>query len=185
MKIPFFITVLLFAYGLSYAQQTSLKGNIYDDETGEAIIYANVILDEGKSNTSSDLQGFFTFANIEPGMHILKVSYLGYETFEKQIEIKSGQSHFEKVLLKPEGFKLQSVDISAQKQQRKTETQISKIQISQKQLKALPSIGGEADIVQYLQVMPGIISTGDQGGQLYIRGALLSKIKLLLMDLLL
>ena len=34
----------------------------------------------------------------------------------------------------------------------------------------LPSTGGEADIAQYLQVLPGVISTGDQGGQIYIRG---------------
>ena len=33
-----------------------------------------------------------------------------------------------------------------------------------------PSIGGEADLAQYLQVVPGVIFTGDQGGQLYIRG---------------
>ncbi|MFN3939458.1 MAG: TonB-dependent receptor plug domain-containing protein, partial [Chitinophagales bacterium] len=34
----------------------------------------------------------------------------------------------------------------------------------------LPSIGGEPDLAQYLQVLPGVIFTGDQGGQLYIRG---------------
>ncbi len=42
--------------------------------------------------------------------------------------------------------------------------------ITPKELKILPSIGGEPDIAQFLQVMPGVISTGDQGGQLYIRG---------------
>jgi hypothetical protein len=32
------------------------------------------------------------------------------------------------------------------------------------------AVGGESDIAQYLQVLPGVISTGDQGGQIYIRG---------------
>ena len=77
---------------------------------------------------------------------------------------------YQKLLLKTEGVKLQSIDITANKQRRTTETQISKIQVSPKQLKALPSVGGVSDIVQYLQVMPGIISTGDQGGQIFIRG---------------
>ena len=31
-------------------------------------------------------------------------------------------------------------------------------------------IGGTPDLAQYLQVLPGVIFTGDQGGQLYIRG---------------
>jgi hypothetical protein len=39
-----------------------------------------------------------------------------------------------------------------------------------KQIERMPAIGGEADLAQYLQVVPGVIFTGDQGGQLYIRG---------------
>ena len=34
----------------------------------------------------------------------------------------------------------------------------------------MPSVGGEPDLAQYLQVIPGITFTGDQGGQIYIRG---------------
>lgn len=34
----------------------------------------------------------------------------------------------------------------------------------------MPAIGGQPDFAQYLQVLPGVISTGDQGGQLYVRG---------------
>ena len=37
-------------------------------------------------------------------------------------------------------------------------------------MKKIPSFGGQPDLVQALQVLPGFISTGDQGGQLYIRG---------------
>jgi len=37
-------------------------------------------------------------------------------------------------------------------------------------LKRIPSFGGQPDLVQALQVLPGFVSTGDQGGQLYIRG---------------
>jgi hypothetical protein len=43
----------------------------------------------------------------------------------------------------------------------------------------LPSIG-EPDIAQYLQVLPGVVFTGDQGGQLYIRGGLPVQNKVLL-----
>ncbi|MFK5975436.1 MAG: TonB-dependent receptor, partial [Sulfurovum sp.] len=46
----------------------------------------------------------------------------------------------------------------------------SVINISPQQMKKLPSIGGEPDFAQYLQILPGVVSSGDQGGQLYIRG---------------
>jgi outer membrane receptor protein involved in Fe transport len=42
--------------------------------------------------------------------------------------------------------------------------------ITPKEIDKLPSIGGEPDIAQYMQVLPGVVFTGDQGGQLYIRG---------------
>src|SRR5690606_13999774 len=47
---------------------------------------------------------------------------------------------------------------------------MSVVKISPKEIKQLPTIGGEADLAQYLQVLPGVVFTGDQGGQLYIRG---------------
>lgn len=152
------------------AQSGSIRGNVYDKETGEAIIYGNISLLNSAYKTTTDLDGFFTFPNIKVGIYTLQLTYLGYKPFEKTIEIKGGKLIYEKILLESEGILLKSVDITAQKEIRKSETQISKLEISQKQLKALPAIGGEADIVQYLQVVPGIISTGDQGGQLYIRG---------------
>ena len=42
--------------------------------------------------------------------------------------------------------------------------------ITPKDLEMIPTIGGEADLAQYLQIVPGVVFTGDQGGQLYIRG---------------
>ena len=47
-------------------------------------------------------------------------------------------------------------------------------------MKKLPSAGGEPDIAQMLQVTPGVIFTGDQGGQLYIRGGAPSQTGILL-----
>ncbi|GIS08284.1 MAG: hypothetical protein CM15mP112_03960 [Flavobacteriales bacterium] len=48
-------------------------------------------------------------------------------------------------------------------------------------MKIIPSIGGEPDLAQYMQIIPGVVFTGDQGGQLYIRGGSQSKIKFSLM----
>ena len=52
----------------------------------------------------------------------------------------------------------------------KTEVKVATIKISKKDLEMVPTIGGEPDLAQYMQVIPGVVFTGDQGGQLYIRG---------------
>lgn len=169
-------TIILFvftiiAFGQIIAQTGTIRGNVLEKETGEPIIYGNIILLDENSNTTTDLDGFFSLTKIPVGKHILKISYIGYKPYELEFEIKkAGNIVYKKIFIETEGIKLKSVDITAQKSRRKSETRISKLEISQKQLKAMPSIGGEADIIQYLQVVPGIISTGDQGGQLYIRG---------------
>ena len=62
------------------------------------------------------------------------------------------------------------VDISAERKARETETQVSTYHITQTDMKSIPTIGGQPDVAQYLQVLPGVVFTGDQGGQLYIEG---------------
>ncbi len=72
--------------------------------------------------------------------------------------------------IKLTGIALGSVTISSKTQQKIEEVNISTTIITPVQIKRLPSVGGEPDLAQYLQVLPGVIFTGDQGGQLYIRG---------------
>ena len=52
----------------------------------------------------------------------------------------------------------------------KTEVKVASIKITNKDLQIIPTIGGEPDLAQYMQVIPGVVFTGDQGGQLYIWG---------------
>ncbi len=62
------------------------------------------------------------------------------------------------------------VTISAEKQEAQTTVQMSVAKLTPKEIKKMPAIGGDPDLAQYLQVLPGVVFTGDQGGQLYIRG---------------
>ena len=66
--------------------------------------------------------------------------------------------------------KLNEVRISAERSEMKTEVKAAAIKITKQDMEMIPSIGGEPDLAQYMQVIPGVVFTGDQGGQLYIRG---------------
>ena len=73
--------------------------------------------------------------------------------------------------LKPSAQMLKAVEITDSKaEERRVQTQVSVEKLTASQIQQMPSIGGTADIAQYMQVLPGVNSTGDQGGQLYIRG---------------
>lgn len=161
--------VLITALSLS-AQEGRIKGNVYDATTGEPIIYGNITVEGTQLGANTDLNGFFTIAKVPAGNQTLKASYLGYDSLVVDVVVTENKTILQNFYMQSGGITINTVDISAQREQARTEVQISKIQVSKKRIKALPSTGADADIVQYLQIIPGVISTGDQGGQLYIRG---------------
>ena len=148
----------------------SIRGHVYDQADGLEIGFATVQVDGTTMGSITDENGFFNITDIPIGEKTLTVSFIGYEDVIVPIEVKKNKINYYKVELPRGGITLGVVDISAERQQAKTEVRISKLKVSKKLIKALPSTGGEADILQYLQVVPGIISTGDQGGQIFIRG---------------
>ena len=160
----------MFLYISMEAQNGTVRGNVYEKETGNPVIYGTVHIQGSKFSSMTDLDGFYTINNVPPGEYKLVATYVGLDSAEVVVQIKKGGVAYQAIYMAESGVSLSEISVSAERQQARTTVSISQIAVSQKQIKALPSVGGEADIVQYLQVIPGIISTGDQGGQIYIRG---------------
>lgn len=110
------------------------------------------------------------FTDIPVGGYNLEAFFIGYDTIRSVVTLEQGQVKYLKLLMTEGSIQLNTISVSASKEQRRNEVNVSRITITPQQIKSLPSTGGEADIAQYLMVLPGIISTGDQGGQIYIRG---------------
>ena len=168
-NIVAFFAAFMFS-AIAFAQTGNIRGHVYDEATGEPVIFANVVVDGTTHGTNSNETGLFTLTAVPVGTYNLKVSYIGYEDKMVEVEFKENSINYYKINITASGINLGVVDISAERQVARTEVRVSEIQVSKKEIKALPSTGGDADILQYLQVLPGVISTGDQGGQLYIRG---------------
>ncbi len=155
---------------VSFAQNTGdLRGNVFDKDSGEPVMFGNVLLQGTSFGTNTDENGFFSFSDIPVGEYNLVTTYVGYDSVSVTVNIVGGSITYQRVDLSS-GINLGVVDVSARKQRSKSSVQISTVSVTPAQIRSLPSTGGEADIAQYLPVLPGIIFTGDQGGQLYIRG---------------
>ncbi len=153
-----------------FAQTGIIRGFVYDSKTGEPVIFTNVFLDGTSYGISTDVNGYYTLSKLPAGKYQLTVYTLGYDRFQEAVEVVEGKIITKKILLNPGAKEIGTVEISAERQEAKTDVKMSVTKITPKDIKALPSIGGEPDIAQYLQVVPGVIFTGDQGGQLYVRG---------------
>lgn len=162
------------------AQTGTIRGNVFDQNSGEPIIYGNVLLEGTSLGATTDLDGFFSLANVPIGNYNLVVTYLGYDSTAVAITIEEGGIAYEQIYLQEAAVELTSINISAEREQARSDVQVSKLTVTAEQIRSLPSTGGVADIAQYLPVLPGIIVSGDQGGQLYIRGGAPIQNKILL-----
>jgi len=167
--IIFIILFLLFPVFL-IAQESTVRGFIYEEETGEPAIFSNVYLKGTTLGASADNNGYFLISRIPPGNYNLIVTYLGYDTVQMPVQLKPDQVFDQNFSLKKSSVNLETVTINAERIDARTETQTSVVKITPKEIKQIPSVGGQADFAQYLQVVPGVIFTGDQGGQFYVRG---------------
>lgn len=157
----------------------SLKGFVYNKSNGEAVISSNVYFLGTTIGASTDLNGFFSITRIPPGTYKLVITNLDFDTITETISIKAGDILTKKYYAVKGGINLKEVEVTTEKTEKLENTQVSVQKIDPVIISKLPSIG-EPDIAQYLQVIPGVVFTGDQGGQLYIRGGLPVQNKVLL-----
>lgn len=167
LRLHLFLLVLLPLYTLS--QNASVRGFVYEKESGEPVIFTNVYLKGTTHGASTDVNGYFTISQIPAGDYTLIVTYLGFDTISEAVSLKPGQILNKRLFMTKSAVQLKTFEVSAEKQEALTETKTSVVKITPKQISSIPSIG-TPDLAQYLQVLPGIIFTGDQGGQLYVRG---------------
>ncbi|MBT4930950.1 MAG: TonB-dependent receptor [Flavobacteriales bacterium] len=151
-------------------QNATVRGFVYDKLSGEPIIFTNVYLKGTQHGTSTDVNGYYSISKIPPGSYTLTVNSLGYEQIDEDISLRKAQILSKKLFISPQAKVLSTFDVSADKAEARNQVKMSVQKITPKEIEKMPSIGGEPDIAQYMQVLPGVVFTGDQGGQLYIRG---------------
>lgn len=161
---------LFLVAGSSLWAQGTVRGNVYDKASGEPIIYGTVRLDGTTTGVNTDIDGFFSMTNVPAGTYNLVITYVGYDSTAVEVKVVDNGITYKSIYLDNAGIELETVQVSAEREKARNEVKVSVVTVTPKQIKSLPSTGGEPDIAQYLPVLPGVIFTGDQGGQLYIRG---------------
>jgi hypothetical protein len=170
----FLTLVLIFVAGtaMGQSQTGTIRGFVYLKSSGEAEPYVNVYLNEGGTyGASTDVNGFFTISKVPIGKHTLHVKSIGYDEISLSVEItKKGHILNKKLFLKGSSVQLNTFTVDAERTEAQTTVKVSVITATPTIIGYVPTVGGDADIATYMQTLPGVVFTGDQGGQLYIRG---------------
>lgn len=154
------------------AQNIVIRGVVSDYQTGEPLEAATIILknisNEIVKGTTSDGNGFYQLNGIDTGKYIFTVRYLGYQTSADTLEvIDSDQNIVKHVRLVLKSEKIDDLTVLDSKV---VDLEPGQTSIRPEDLKIAPTPAGSADLTSYIQTQPGVVATGDRGGQLFVRG---------------
>ena len=106
MTRPLLLFVCLIAGALPLAAQT-LTGRVTDENTGEALPFASIYLQQTGSGATTNAEGRYELS-LRPGRNTLVFQYLGYQT--QVIEVESGRGSMD-VRMLPEALNLEEVQV--------------------------------------------------------------------------
>lgn len=170
MKKNILLYFFIFSTVIVYGQTGSVRGFVYEKSNGEPVIFTNVYLKGTTYGGATDVNGFYNITKIKPGNYTLTITYVGYDTLQIPVTVSANRIVNKTLHVKESSIKLDEFVVSAERQDMQKSVKVSVTKVTPKQIAKLPSVGAEPDLAQFLQVVPGVIFTGDQGGQLYIRG---------------
>lgn len=168
MKIKFYFSLLLLLSSFDICSQTyTISGYVIDKSSGEHLSNANVYDLITKRGTTTNEYGYFSISLSSDTVN-LSISFVGYSSFSSvfylkedvklNIQLESNQTLGEVLII---DNKVDDIIKS---------TQMSIIEIPISQIKSLPVLLGEADILKSLQLMPGVKSGEEASSGLYVRG---------------
>ena len=151
----------------SFAQTYTISGHIADESSGEQLMGATVWCADQSVGAGTNTFGFYSLTLVE-GMYDLVVSFTGYAP--RKFEINLNQDIKFDIALSP-GVAISEAVVTGETYNRiEDQVQMSKMEIPIDQIKRLPAIGGEVDLMKSLQLLPGVQSGGEGTSGLYVRG---------------
>ncbi|MFB6098004.1 MAG: carboxypeptidase regulatory-like domain-containing protein, partial [Salinibacter sp.] len=167
----------------SHAQETAtLRGLVTSAEDGSALVRANVLLStldgEKIKGAVTNLDGYYEMGNLPLGRYRLRISYVGYRTHRDTLTLEAGPQQYD-VELSPSQQQLEGVQVEAKRGATRRTAGVQTVGAAD--LGRIPTPGPSGDLAAYLQTLPGVVSIGDRGGQLFIRGGTPSQ-NLILVD---
>jgi len=158
--------ILLFPIFLK-AQNYTISGYIIDERSGETLIGASVYEPDFKKGAVSNSFGFYSLT-LQKGSVGINYSYVGYK--QQTIKFNLSKDTIINISLSQDNV-LQEVVITASSQETGVRgTQMSAINIPIEQIKAIPSLFGENDLIKALQLLPGVQGGTEGFTGFYVRG---------------
>ncbi len=160
------LTLVLLVVNL-YAEKHTISGYISDKVSGETLIASAVFDTRSKKGTIANDYGFYSLS-LPKGEVVLEFSYVGYQKIEKRFILsKDTVLNIELAL----STTLKDVVVVGNRSDIGVKgSQMSAIEVPISQIKKVPSLLGENDLIKALQLLPGVQSGSEGSAGMYVRG---------------
>ena len=161
------VLFLLMFSQVCYSQTFRVTGKITDKLTGEHLTNAAVYVKETGTYTVSDVEGNYSLP-IRRGTYTFSVTYLGYDPKDSRIQVdRDLVVNFELV----SNNQLAEVVVSATAlDERVKSVQMGLEKLSATEIRRMPALMGEVDIIKAIQLLPGVQATSEGGSGFSVRG---------------
>ena len=164
-----FLIVFFCSQTLLYAQvnKHTLSGIIRESGSGETLPGVSIYCDSLRIGVQSNAYGFYSLT-LPEGKHRIKISALGFSAIDSVITFNQNLRVDFNV---GQGIALKEVVVNAEAKKRiSEESQMSVINIPVQQIKDIPALMGEKDVLKVIQLMPGVQKGSEGSSGIYVRG---------------
>ncbi len=166
-KLIIILIPLIFSYH-TYAEKRYTISGYVKDESGEDLIGATIYVKEIKTGTVTNVYGFYSLT-LNEGTYLVDYSYIGYETITQRVELN--QNHQIDIVLPQKTKTIEEVVVTAKrKNENVVKTEMSTVKLQAIEIKKIPALMGEVDVLKALQLLPGIQATGEGFSGFNVRG---------------
>lgn len=169
LRAVLLLVILLSSINQARSQEKlTLNGYIRDASNGEELIGVTAYIKEIEGGVASNHYGFYSIT-LAPGEYTVVYSYVGYKVMTKTVSLESDISL--NIEMPLDLVELEGVVVTAEKEDINIEQiKMSSQSIDVEQVKLLPALFGEADIIKNVQMQPGVTSAGEGTSGYFVRG---------------
>ena len=160
--ISFFVLLIS---SVSAQDKYTISGYITDENNGESIVGANIYCKDLSVGVTSNTYGFYSLT-LPKGNYTISYSFIGYKNQDKNFQLTNSVRH--DVEFELSSVNIQEVVVRANKSIVE-QTQTSMIEVPIEQIKTIPALLGEVDVLIAIQLLPGVQSSEGSSG-FYVRG---------------
>lgn len=169
MKQNLLLISMLCCSLLSWGQRATVCGYVTDKESGERLIGATVYDTISQIGTVTNTAGFYSLT-LPQGNHALQASYVGYNAGKVRALVLKNDTTIS-IRISSSTSLDEVVVVGTHKAVSGPESvQMSAVEIPVSQIKGIPAIGGEVDVLKAIQLLPGVQSGSEGSAGMYVRG---------------